>query len=602
MDRLLNDGARNLNVGQADQHPGNPPPAPMQGQQPVPVMRQRQTAREDDDDLKSTSQSQDLAPLSQHSNPEMKSRNKVNQAPLKLELIDQDRFVYKREDFDQALKSGDAKQLVRMLRYGTILQSDVWRKSDAISIAQKLFLFNQPELLAELIREKKLFQDGFIEVFKKYLSSHDFSQLSTFIKAMDDHRMLPKNLKDDLLSKALRIFSKNDKPDQIQMVVQLEFDILQNKGHDGYGRAIKIALKNNKDICEILIENIFDTESRVKPDIKTSDCTLASGIALALSRPDWVVCLQDEILRREDQGISDDSSAESSDDSINEILGIELCNSETNEVMEKLSNLVMMVSPENFSKKKYGYRSTLILYGDESKSRDFLALQKLRQLLVEECIRPGVAKALAEMGQQCYAAFVNYIDESDDEEVGEKIYPMALKSLLASQLNSLFVEDADELGAVQISLLQKMGGNYIKNLLGSIPALIDECFESMNERFELNSGPLIKHLMENYGFPNSLAVFLAKAMSETMTLQANTPSLRIPEGLSALQVLAEVRHVVKDYACKAFKENFGVLIKKQQLITLFNEDAKGREDLWHNYFYAYLDALKEGLLFPKTDT
>ena len=175
------------------------------------------------------------------------------------------------------------------------------------------------------------------------------------------------------------------------------------------------------------------------------------------------------------------------------------------------------------------------------------------------------------------------------------------KSLLASQLNSLLVEDADELGAVQILSLQKMGGDYVKNLLGSIPALIDQCFDSMNDRFELNSGQLVRHLMKNYGFPNSLAVFLAESMNEKMTRQANKPGLKIPAGFSALQVLADVRRIVKHDACKAFKENFGVLIKKQQLITLFNEDAKGRDDLWHNYFYAYLDALKDGLLSPTTD-
>jgi len=118
---------------------------------------------------------------------------------------------------------------------------------------------------------------------------------------------------------------------------------------------------------------MFDSESRVKPDIKTSDCTLASGIALALSRPDWVICLQDEILERDDQGVIDNSSDESSDDEIHEVLGIKLRDSEADGVMEILTDLIIMVSPENFSKKKIGYRSTLILFGDESTSRNFLA-------------------------------------------------------------------------------------------------------------------------------------------------------------------------------------------------------------------------------------
>lgn len=606
MDRLSNDGARQLNVEQLDQQPGNPLPLQIQGQQPVPVMRQRQTGRDDDDEFKSTSQPQDSSPFLQHSKPETKSRSNANQKPMQLDLIDQERFVYTREHFDEALEKGDSKQLVRMLRHGTVQQSDAWRPRDGISIAKKLFHSNKPELLAELICEKKLFLEGFVTAYKKYLSKNNFSQYATFVKSMNDRRVLPKDFKDAFLSRALRKLSKDGTPDQIQMVMQLEADILGNNGHSGYAQAIKIAVRNNKDLCEILIKNMFDSESRVKPDIKTSDCTLASGIALALSRPDWVICLQDEILEREDQGVSDNSSDESSDDEIHEVLGIKLRNSEADGVMEILTNLVIMVSPENFSKKKIGYRSTLILFGDESKSRNFLALQKLRQSLVEECIRPSVATAIAEIGQQCHAALINHIDESsddssDDEEKDEKIYPKMFKSLLASQLNSLVVEDADELDAVQISLLQKMGSDYVKNLLGSIPALIDQCFDSMNDRFALNSGRLIRHLMKNYGFPNSLAVFLAESMSEKMTLQANKPGLKVAVGLSALQVLADVRRIVKNHACQAFKENFGVLIKKQQLITLFNEDAKGRDDLWHNYFYAYLDALKDGLLAPKTD-
>jgi hypothetical protein len=603
MDRLSNDGARHLNIEQPDQPPGNPLPSQIQGQQPVPVMRQRQTGRDDDEEeeVKSTRQPQDSSPLSQHSKPETKSRSNANQKPLQLDPIDQERFVYTRKHFDEALEKGDVKDLVRMLRHGTVQQSDTWKLSDGTSIAKKLFRSNKPELLAELICEKKLFLDGFVKTYKENLSNKNFYKYMAFVESMNDRRVLPKDFKDIFLSRALRNSVKDGIPDHIQMVMQLEADVLGNNGHSGYAKAIKIAVRNNKDLCEILIENIFNTESRVKPDIKTSDCTFALGIALALSRPDWVICLQDEILRRESQGVSDNSSAESSDDSIDQILGIELHEFQANHPMRKLRNLIMMVSPENFSKNKRGYRSTLILYGDQSKSRDFLAIQKLRQLLVEECIRPSVAKGLAETGMQCYAAFVNYIDESDDEDMSEEIHPIVLESLFASQLKSLSIEDTDELGAAQISALQKMGGDYVKNLLGSVPALIDQCFDLMNSSFELNSGMLVKNLTKMYGFPNSLAKFLAQAMSEAVTLQANKPGLQIPEGQSALQVLGGLRRVVISHACKAFKKDFGVLIKKQKLITLFNEDAKGREDLWHNYFYAYLDVLKEGLLSAKTD-
>ncbi len=157
MDRLSHDGPRQLNVEQLDQQPGNPLPLQIQGHQPVPVMRQRQTGRDDDDEVKSTSQPQDSSPFLQHSKPETKSRSNANQKPMQLDLIDQERFVYTKKHFDEALEKGDSKELVRMLRHGTIQQSDAWRTRDGISIANKLFSSNKPELLAELICEKNYF-------------------------------------------------------------------------------------------------------------------------------------------------------------------------------------------------------------------------------------------------------------------------------------------------------------------------------------------------------------------------------------------------------------------------------------------------------------
>jgi hypothetical protein len=59
--------------------------------------------------------------------------------------------------------------------------------------------------------------------------------------------------------------------------------------------------------------------------------------------------------------------------------------------------------------------------------------------------------------------------------------------------------------------------------------------------------------------------------------------------------------MVKTNAREEFIQNFGDILKRQQLITLFNADSTGREEVWTNYFYAYLDVLKAALPSPKTE-
>ena len=75
----------------------------------------------------------------------------------------------------------------------------------------------------------------------------------------------------------------------------------------------------------------------------------------------------------------------------------------------------------------------------------------------------------------------------------------------------------------------------------------------------------------------------------------------LPRPMSALEINEYVRSTIKENACQEFKNNFSELIKQQKLITLFNEDAKGREDLWHSYFYVYLDLMREALPSPKKE-
>jgi hypothetical protein len=86
MDRLPSSGARNTYVDQIDERAGNPINEQDQNQTTQPVMRQRETGREDDEDEKDQPKNSSL--LNQHSNPQLTSRISANQASLQLESRD----------------------------------------------------------------------------------------------------------------------------------------------------------------------------------------------------------------------------------------------------------------------------------------------------------------------------------------------------------------------------------------------------------------------------------------------------------------------------------------------------------------------------------
>jgi hypothetical protein len=117
----------------------------------------------------------------------------------------------------------------------------------------------------------------------------------------------------------------------------------------------------------------------------------------------------------------------------------------------------------------------------------------------------------------------------------------------------------------------------------------------------LNADQLKKFLIDDMFFPKSLARFLAESMSLMVANSAKKPGLVMPRPMSALEINEYVRNTIKENACREFKNNFSEIIKQQQLMTLFNKDSEGREDLWQSYFFAYLDVLKAALPASKTE-
>jgi hypothetical protein len=122
----------------------------------------------------------------------------------------------------------------------------------------------------------------------------------------------------------------------------------------------------------------------------------------------------------------------------------------------------------------------------------------------------------------------------------------------------------------------------------------------MNSKLILDAQVLEKFLIDDFAFPESLAKFLAESMRKLVKQWASKPGMVLPRPMSALEISKYVRQTVKENACREFKNNFSELIKSKDLITRFNEDAKGREGIWTNYFYAYLDRMKEALPAAKT--
>jgi hypothetical protein len=244
MDRLSSNVTRNQNVEQPDQEIDNLLLIQNSGQASKPVMSQRKTGRERDEDEKLTGQSQDFPLQSQHSNPNIKSRGKPNQSSFQLEPGEQERFVYTAKQFEESMEKGDIKELVRMLRHGTMPQSE--REVDVISVVKKLFNSNKPELLAELIREGGNFGAYFTSTYSAAHSVADLTRLSTFFKAMNDCREIPEVFTGRVLQQWFCNAIKSNNPDAVKVLIQLEEGIFNDAVHGDYIQAIDFAEKKIK--------------------------------------------------------------------------------------------------------------------------------------------------------------------------------------------------------------------------------------------------------------------------------------------------------------------------------------------------------------------
>ena len=609
MDRLPSSGARNNYVDQIDERAGNPINEQDQNQPTQPVMRQRETGREDDEDEKDQPKNSSL--LNHHSKPQLTSRSGANQASLQLESKDEEKFDYTKKHFYEAIEKDDRVALVRMLRYGVNSQQDSLTDGDIFSIVLSLIGANKPELLAELIREDSTFATVSRVIIQSTFSA-DLTSGVNFVKAIDNHRALSHEFKKEFLENWLIAAAESGKPDLVKMVIQSESSLLSGEAHNGYHQALERALICKNNLHELIMENMFVNESQVKIGINSETCSFAAGLAVAISRPDLAILLQNEKSRIE-------KYCDTNEPSLSRSLANIISSENKKNFIEDLVIFLIGAISSNNSKTSNVDKAVFLLYEAVSKnscSNDFYCASNA---LIKEGIRPDVAETISEIYLKCWNAFVpvraQRSDDSTDQDSSDSSFEDSddnanriadqkkLQSLLASQLSLLISEgdQGDEVAVRQVSALSQIGKDFTKNLLGDIPKLVDKCFNFVNTELVLNADQLQKLLIDDLCFPQSLARFLAESMSLMVATWAKKPGMVISRPMSALEINEYVRNTIKENACREFKNSFSEIIKQQQLMTLFNEDAKGREDLWINYFYAYLDVLKAALPSPKTE-
>ena len=622
INRLPSSFERNTYVNQADERTvGNPISEQDQEKKTQPVMRQRQTGREDDEDEKDQEKNSSL--LNQHSKPQLTSRVGANQASLQLESRDEEKFVYTKKQFNEAIEKDDVVTLVRMLRHGVNSRQDLLTHLDVSSITKNLISTNKSALLAELIRENKKFETQSREIFYSiyYRPSRfsdfvdDLASQVNFVKAMDNHRALPQDFKKCLLSNWLGLATQSGKPDLIKMVIQLESSLLSDEAHDGYYLALDHALRDKNDqheLIELILKNMFFNESQVKVGINSEVCSFAAGLAVAISRPDWAILLQNGKSKIE-------KSCETNELSFPRSLAYIISSEDKNNFMEDLVTFLISTNSPNKSKLRDVNREVLLLYGASYGNSRPIAFYRASNALINEGIRPDVAEVISEVYLKCWDALVlegtQRSGDATDQDSSDSSYEDSddyanripdqkrLQSLLANQLRFLTIEgdQADEVTLQQISALSQIGKDFTKNLLGDIPKLVDKCFTFINTELALNADQLKKFLIDDMFFPKSLARFLAESMSLMVANSAKKPGMVMSRPMSALEINEYVRNTIKENACREFKNNFSEIIKQQQLMTLFNKDSEGREDLWQSYFFAYLDVLKAALPASKTE-
>jgi hypothetical protein len=604
MDRLPSDITRNQNLNQQEIQPQ---PEQKKERSSGPVLRQREKGRDDDESENGEYKSQNALTLSEHSEPIEKNRK--NMMPLQLEMRDQERFFFSVQQFYEALEKDDTKELVRMLRHGTQVKSDQSFYAETEPITKKLFDSNKPELLAELIRESSAFASGFFSTLSVFYSASDLICLADFIKAMNDSRDLPKDYKETILSHFYQKSIGLDLPEAVEVAIKLESSILHNKLHGSYIEKIQSAAsKKSSKILVMLIENIFNEKFNVKSGVNNLTCTQAAGFALSIDRSDLAIRLQDAVISRE-KLIKDywvPSEGKSFEKFVRKSLGSMMINpSEVKTTENDLSEVKIMGNYlSEFIELCIPY---WLKVNDYWVPRSLLSLDAIQQSLVAECIRPDLAEVMAKTVWESLKCMSDSGNEDSDylERVRNRGYFQddLCRPLLTSQWVSLDLDDenVDELTTAQVLMLKSLGNNYIKTLLGSVADLIDQCFDCIDDGLTLDSSEVLEHLLEKFIFPKSLATFLVEAMDEVLIAQVSKPLPALPSDLKIKEVNAYLKKMLKESASREFKNNFSEIIKQQKLITLFNEDAKGREELWSGYFYAYLDVLKAALPSPKTE-
>ena len=309
MDRLPISSTRTTTIDQADQRTDNlTDEREQEGEAMRPAMRQRQTGREDLEDEKNEDQPRDVSLLNQHSKPELSSRSNANQMSFQLEPIDQEKFFYTKKQFFDALEKQDIKAVVRMLRHGQNVDENNLTNGDTWNIVDTCIKNNHSELLSELIRESRKFDDV-AEVALTHNNPADrLEKIIAFVTAMDNRRALPKDLKKNLFSKWLLSAIQSGVPDKVEAVMRLESSFLAEVTERDrvYCDALECALRNKNDLHELLLKNMFIDQSQVKIGISAETCSYAAGLAVATSHPDWAILLQDARLNMERMGGIDD--------------------------------------------------------------------------------------------------------------------------------------------------------------------------------------------------------------------------------------------------------------------------------------------------------
>ena len=575
----------------------------------APVLRsfEKLTGRDDDSDTDLEELSSDAGEKIQHSEPEVKSRVSPNQLPLELEPIDRERFVYTKAHFYKALEDNNAKDLVRMMRFGRC-DTD-WSEHEVNAVIGQLIVKNQPQLLAELIRESGKFSVSFVNQCQGVFFRMNQSEFPSFIKAMNDHRELPEPVAKRVLTHWFMAAAAAKDTDMLAVAVKVESDILVNEGHEGYFWALHEVKKNighfciyqpagyipangeeakkNRDFCVYILENMITEKFQVKPFFDSGSCKLAAQAAAYVGREDLIFLFQDKALSVHEQAIQ--THGYSVDDYM---LGYKIKTCSDDVIPGLVAYLYML-----------GKVDSVLIDSDQSDSEvepldwDFVNLlseQKVFNFMVDECVSPALARALISLLWDCKSAFD--IDESDE------ILAPVDEALLASQMNSLVIDgdSNNDLTGIQTSFLEKIGTDYLKQKIGSVDALLMECFGFVDANLALDEKRVYDHLINKFSFPKSLASFLAQSMRETVDKQAALPMPALPPGILMRDVPKLLTERVSTKARQDFIKNFSEILKQQQLITLFNKEAEGRETIWTNYFYAYLDILKEGLSVSDT--